>query len=86
MIRISLDLIDRATVDVLATNDDVLIQSDSDSRLPRVFRTVHFPEPINPLQLHGTYVRGKLILIAPKLQIRRVLRPLPATETLRSAR
>jgi len=86
VVRVSLDLIDPATVDVLATADDVLIQSNDSSQNPRVFRTVHFPEPINPLQIHATYIRGKLILIAPKVLVRKAPRPAPVPETLRTAR
>ena len=67
VVRVALNLIDPATVDVLATADDVLIQSIESSELPRVFRAVHFPMPIDPRQLHGTYAKGMLILIAPKV-------------------
>jgi HSP20 family molecular chaperone IbpA len=67
VVRVNLDLIDPATVDVLATADDVLIQSNESSGLPRIFRAVHFPLPVDPRQIHATYARGMLILIAPKV-------------------
>ena len=65
-VKIALDFVDPSTVDILATCEDVLIQSNPASDQPRLFRAVHFPLPINPLQLHGTYVEGHLLLIAPK--------------------
>jgi hypothetical protein len=70
VVRVALNLIDPARVDVLATREDVLIQAASNPPHPRVFRAVHFPLPINPLQLHGTYVKGHLVLIAPKISTR----------------
>ena len=73
VVRITLDLVDPWSVDVLATDDDVLIQSNENSGYPRVFRTVHFPSPINRFRLHGTYINGTLVLIAPKIAIRKPL-------------
>ena len=66
-VKVALNLVDPSTVDILATSEDVLIQSNPDSHQPRLFRAVHFPLPINPFQLHGTYVEGHLLLIAPKI-------------------
>jgi HSP20 family molecular chaperone IbpA len=76
VIRVALDGFDPSTIEVLATTDDVLVHSVVDSR-PRVFRAVHLPAPVNPIQLHGTYIKGRMILIAPKIPLRRSLR-LPA--------
>src|SRR5262245_36377114 len=52
IVRVVLGLLPPEIVDVLVTSDDVLIQSNNNSRPERVFRAVHFPSPINPLQLH----------------------------------
>jgi HSP20 family molecular chaperone IbpA len=70
IVRTALDPIDAASVEILVTPSDVLIQSRVKSRQPRIFRAVHFGFPINPLQMHATYVEGTLILIAPKLSVR----------------
>ena len=82
VIRVALDTIDPSSIDVLATADDVLIQSREDIQQPRIFKAVHFPVPVVPLQIHGTYVQRTLILIAPKIAVRKKRR---ATETDRSA-
>jgi len=72
VVRVVLDLPDPASVDVLATAKDVLIQSNGKHSGPRIFRAVHFPMPVDPLQLQGTYVHNKLTLIAPKIQTRKL--------------
>ena len=72
VVRVLLDLPDPASVDVLATAEDVLIQSNGKHSGPRIFRAVHFPKPVDPLQLHGTYVENKLTLIAPRIQNRKL--------------
>jgi hypothetical protein len=77
IVRTTLNPADAASVDILVTTSDVLIQSRVDSRQPRIFRAVHFGLPINPFQLHATYVDGTLILIAPKLSVRNNSRRLP---------
>jgi HSP20 family molecular chaperone IbpA len=69
VIRAALGGIDPSSIDVLATSEDVLIQSKDDNVEPRIFRAVHLPANIAPLQMHGTYVRRTLVLIAPKLLI-----------------
>jgi HSP20 family molecular chaperone IbpA len=73
VVRVDLKVVDPATVDILVTTEDVLVQSGENPHHPRVFRAVHFPAPINPFQLHATYVKGTLILIAPKIAVRSVL-------------
>jgi HSP20 family molecular chaperone IbpA len=73
IVRVALGPVDPATVDVLVTSDDVLVQTNDSSRPPRVFRAIHFPSPINPLQLYGTYLKGTLMLIAPKIAIRNAI-------------
>jgi HSP20 family molecular chaperone IbpA len=67
VVRASLIGIDPESIDVLATAQDVLIQSREATCRPRVFKAVHFPSPVVPIQIHGTYVKQTLILIAPKL-------------------
>jgi HSP20 family molecular chaperone IbpA len=67
VIRVGLIGIDPSTIDVLATAEDVLIQSREGTCKPRIFKAVHFPSPVVPLQIHGTYVKQTLLLIAPKV-------------------
>jgi HSP20 family molecular chaperone IbpA len=82
VVRVSLIGIDPSTIDVLATAQDVLIQSREGTCKPRIFRAVHFPSPVVPIQIHGTYVKQTLLLIAPKVSSRRRT---PSTSPTRSA-
>jgi hypothetical protein len=65
IVTVALDAANPAAIDILLTADDVLVQSSTAHR-PRIFRAVHFPLPINPLESHATCVNGRLILITPK--------------------
>src|SRR5262249_16081466 len=69
VVRVGLSGIDPSSIDVLATAEDVLIQSREETCRPRIFRAVHFPVPVVPVQIHGTYVNQTLLLIAPKAVI-----------------
>jgi HSP20 family molecular chaperone IbpA len=61
-----LSAVNLSAIDILVTTDDVLVQSRN-SRHPRIFRAIHFPQQVNPAESHATWVKGKLVLIAPKL-------------------
>ena len=78
IVKLTLADVEPSAVDILVTTDDVLVQSNANSPQPRIFRTIHFPSPINPVGLYATCVNRKLILIAPKLVIRNAFEPVPA--------
>src|SRR5262245_45661739 len=46
VLRVTLEGIDPANIDILATSDDVLIQSREATCQPRIFKAVHFPVPV----------------------------------------
>ena len=69
IVRMALTGIDPATVNILVTTDDLVVQSTANSRYPRIFRAVHFPQPINPARVHALCVKEKLVFIAMKIAV-----------------
>lgn len=85
VVRLDLNGANPATIDVLATADDLLIQSAADSAGRRLFRTVHFPAPVNPQQVHAANVGDALVVIAQRAAARTAAR-LPAPSASRELR
>ena len=69
VLKIALRIIDPVAMSVLVTRDDLVVQSGENCHYPRLFRAVHFPQPIDPVKVQATYVRGRLVLIAAKIPV-----------------
>jgi Protein of unknown function (DUF2934) len=60
---------DPPDVSILATRDDLVVQSLAKYPHPRIFRIVHFPQPIDLGRIRSSCVRGKLLVIAFKASV-----------------
>ncbi len=77
IVRLHLAEIDPKDLRILVTPDDAVIQSVQSYPLPRIFRTVHFPRPVDTVKVRASWVRGRLIVVALKI-VRPVSEDMPA--------
>jgi hypothetical protein len=66
LVRIGLSNIDPSTVNVVATPDNLVLQSIENAPYPRVFRAIQFQFPINPARVRAVVSNGRFFLVAPK--------------------
>jgi hypothetical protein len=66
VVRLHLPKIDPDNVRILATRDDLVVQSSARFAGARVFRTVHFPKAIDLRRMRSNWVGDKLIVLALK--------------------
>ena len=60
---------DPANVRILATRDDLVVQSSSRYTGARIFKTVHFPKAIDLRRIRSTWLGEKLIGVALKAEL-----------------
>jgi len=65
-VRLHLPNMDPANVRILATRDDLVVQSLARHAGARVFKTVHFPKAIDLRRMRSNWVGDKLIVLALK--------------------
>ena len=70
VVRLHLPNIDPANVRILATRDDLVVQTSSRYAGARIFKTVHFPEPIDLRRVRSSWVGEKLVVMALKAALR----------------
>jgi hypothetical protein len=66
IVRLQLGGVDPKVLNVLLTPDDAIVQSVEPYPKPRIFRTVHFPFPVNTAGARACWARGRLILVVLK--------------------
>jgi DUF2934 family protein len=69
IVRFYLPQIDPAHVRVFVTTDDLVVQSSGRHPNSRIFKTLHFPQPIDLRRVRSAWVRGRLIVVALKAGI-----------------
>ena len=69
VVRIALGNIDPSTLNVLATPDNLVLQSIENAPYPRVFRAIKLPLPINPALVRAIFSNGKFFFVAPKIGV-----------------
>jgi hypothetical protein len=69
IVRLHLPKIDPANVRIFVTVDDLVIQSSGIHSNSRIFKTLHFPQPINLRRIRSTCVRNRLVVVALKADI-----------------
>ena len=66
IVRLHLPNIVPANVRILATRDDLVVQTSSRYAGARIFKTVHFPEPIDLRRVRSSWIGEKLVVLALK--------------------
>src|SRR5262245_6656399 len=66
IVRLHLPKVDPSNVRILATRDDLVVQSSSRYAGARIFKTVHFPEAIDLKRVRSNWIGEKLIVLALK--------------------
>jgi len=66
IVHLHLPQIDPANVRIFVTTDDLVVQSSGTHSHCRIFKTLHFPQPINLRRIRSTWVRNRLIVVALK--------------------
>jgi hypothetical protein len=74
IVRLHLPNVNPANVRILATRDDLVVQTSGRYVGARIFKTVHFPEPIDLRRLRSSWMGEKLVVLALKAE------PKPAFE------
>jgi hypothetical protein len=69
IVRLHLPMVDPANVRVLATRDDLVVQSSSRYAGARIFKTLHFPEPIDLKRVRSNWIGERLIVLALKATV-----------------
>jgi HSP20 family molecular chaperone IbpA len=67
IVRLHLPRVDPSDVRILATQDDLVVQSSSRYAGARLFKTVHFPEKIDLRRVRSSWIGEKLVVLALKL-------------------
>jgi hypothetical protein len=87
LVRIGMSNIDPATVNVVATPHNLVLQSIENAPYPRVFRAIQFPLPIDPAGVRAIVSNGRLFLVAPRIGVSECVEAGPAegsTQVLQS--
>jgi HSP20 family molecular chaperone IbpA len=79
VVRLHLPNIDPANVRILATRDDLVVQTSSRYAGARIFKTVHFPEPIDLRRVRSSWVGEKLVVMALKADAKPAFEGKPAS-------
>jgi hypothetical protein len=66
VIRLGTAQTNPADIKIFLTSDDLVVQTVENAGYPRLFRAVHFSQPVNPLRVHAVYAKGRLNIIAVK--------------------
>ena len=66
IVRFYLPKVDPAHGRVFVTSDDLVVQSSGNCSGSRIFKTLHFPHPIDLRRVRSAWVRGRLIVVATK--------------------
>jgi hypothetical protein len=69
IVRFYLPKVDPAHVRVFMTVDDLVVQSSGSYPNSRIFKTLHFPVPIDLRRVRSTWIRDRLIVVALKAGI-----------------
>jgi len=88
IVRLHLPNIVPANVRILATRDDLVVQTSSRYAGARIFKTVHFPEPIDLRRVRSSWNGEKLVVMALKADLKPASEGKPAraaNEGLRTA-
>jgi hypothetical protein len=68
IVRLHLPKVDPGNVRILATRDDLVVQTSGRYAGTRIFKTVHFPEPIDLRRVRSGWAAGKLVVLALKAE------------------
>ena len=66
IVRLELAKVDPNDLKILLTPDDAIVQSLGRYPNRRIFRTIHFPWPVDTSQVRAWLFRGRLILVVLK--------------------
>ena len=66
VVRLHLPQVDPANVRVLVTDNDLVVHSSGRYPGCRIFKTLHFPHPIDMRRVRSSWVQGRLIVVALK--------------------
>ena len=78
IVRLHLPNMDPANVRILATRDDLVVQSSSRYTGARIFKTVHFPEAIDLRRIRSSWLGEKLIVVALRAEANPISEGKPA--------
>src|SRR5262245_10525352 len=68
IVRLHMPNIDPTNVRILATRDDLVVQTSGRYLGARIFKTVHFPEAIDLRRVRSSWVGEKLVVLALKAE------------------
>jgi HSP20 family molecular chaperone IbpA len=86
VVKIAFRNIDPAAISLLVTRDDMVVQSRESFHYPRLFRTLHFPKPVNPVQVYAVYLNGELVVNAMKMGVSEAFGAVMAPAATRASR
>ena len=78
IVRLHLPKIDPSNVRILATRDDLVVQTSGRYAGARIFKTVHFPEPIDLRRVRSSWMGEKLVVLALKADAKLAFEGKPA--------
>jgi HSP20 family molecular chaperone IbpA len=79
IVRLHLPKVNPENVRILATRDDLVVQTSGRYAGARIFKTVHFPEPIDLRRVRSSWVGEKLVVLALKAKTKPAFEGKPAT-------
>jgi hypothetical protein len=68
VVRLDLPRVDPANVRILVTTNDLVVHSSGVYRSAGIFKTLHFPKPINLRRVRSHWIGERLIVIALKAE------------------
>jgi hypothetical protein len=69
IVRLDLPKLDPAHVRIFVTAEDLVVQSSGIGSGSRIFKSLHFPQPINMRRVRSTWVRNRLVVVALKADV-----------------